>query len=163
MAGHLGAAVVAGYFIGEDFSDLYSEASASIKSELDRIMRGDEALWFDQEKAGLSIPQLFSPGPQSKKQGDPTKITQALAQNIGTMRASGHNVIFAALASEDFKIIHLRQQKTLFLESKSSSKDSIKVGPDGVTMEKSAAGLMPPISSQQTNSRASLMDLKQRW
>ncbi|MDA7510415.1 hypothetical protein N8737_04240 [Verrucomicrobia bacterium] len=98
MAGHLGAAVVAGYFIGEDFSDLYSEASASIKSELDRIMRGDEALWFDQEKAGLSIPQLFSPGPQSKKQGDPTKITQALAQNIGTMRASGHNVIFAALA-----------------------------------------------------------------
>jgi len=98
MAGHLGAAVVAGYFIGEDFSDLYSKASSSIKSELDRIMRGDEALWFDQKKAGLSIPELFSAGTLSKKQSDPSRITHALAQNIGTMRASGHNVIFTALA-----------------------------------------------------------------
>ena len=98
MAGHLGAAVVAGYYIWEDFSDLYSEASSSIISELNRIMSGDEALWFDQKKAGLSIPELFSSGPLSKKPGDPSRIRDALAGNIATMRASGHNVIFAALA-----------------------------------------------------------------
>ena len=99
MAGHLGAAVVAGYFIGEDFSDLYSDVGPSIESELDRIMKGDEALWYDEKKAGVSIPELFSSTSNLENQtGDQANISEALGKNIGSMRASGHNVIFTALA-----------------------------------------------------------------
>ena len=41
MAGHLGAAVVAGYLIGEQRPDLDPEVCKGIEADLDRVMRGE--------------------------------------------------------------------------------------------------------------------------
>ena len=41
MAGHLGAAVVAGYFVSEQHPDLDEKVCAGIEGELDRILRGE--------------------------------------------------------------------------------------------------------------------------
>jgi hypothetical protein len=99
MAGHLGAAVIAGYFFGEDHHDLDMKVHSAIQKELDRILGGEESLWFDQKKAGITIVQLFEPlpkeRPQQKRIG---AIADALAGNIGKTRQSGHNVIFASIA-----------------------------------------------------------------
>ena len=61
MAGHLGAAVIAGYFFGEDHPDLDRKVYAGIEGELDRVLRGEESIWFNAKKAGITIPQLFEP------------------------------------------------------------------------------------------------------
>jgi hypothetical protein len=61
MAGHLGSAVAAGYFIGEDNTDLPDEVFRGIESELDRIIAGEEAIWFDVEKTGVKPNELFRP------------------------------------------------------------------------------------------------------
>jgi hypothetical protein len=47
LAGHLGAAVIAGYFWGEDLGDLNSSVYRGVENELDRIMKGEEAFWFN--------------------------------------------------------------------------------------------------------------------
>jgi hypothetical protein len=44
MAGHLGAAVTAGYFFGEDHPDVDSGVLTAIEKQLDRIIRGEESL-----------------------------------------------------------------------------------------------------------------------
>ncbi len=99
LAGHLGAAVIAGYFFGEDHADLDSSVHAGIEKELDRIMRGEETVWFDSEKAGVKIPELFQPFPEERPQEELiSTIAKALAGNIEKTRQSGHNVIFAAIA-----------------------------------------------------------------
>jgi hypothetical protein len=104
MAGHLGAALVAGYFIGQDLPDLPASVYGSIEQVLDRIVRGDESLWFDQLALGISIPQLFQPfafQPAERRADLPEMlepILSALTGNIDSLRQSGHNVIFAALA-----------------------------------------------------------------
>lgn len=99
MAGHLGAAVVAGYFFGEDQTDLPQDVYAGIEGELERIIRGEEAIWFNVKKVGLTPTDLFQPLPQ----GDPNtasirSLGTALGKNVGETRQSGHNVIFAAIA-----------------------------------------------------------------
>jgi hypothetical protein len=99
MAGHLGAAVVAGYFFGEDHQDLDPKVHAAIQQELDRIIRGDESLWYNQQKAGITITELFDPFPEEEPQPEQiATIATALARNIGKTRQSGHNVIFASIA-----------------------------------------------------------------
>ncbi len=99
MAGHLGAAVVAGYLFGEDHHDLDAKVHAGIGKELDRILRGEEAIWFDPRKAGITIPELFEPLPEGRPQKDSiATIAKALSRNIGKTRQSGHNVIFASIA-----------------------------------------------------------------
>ncbi len=99
MAGHLGAAVIAGYFWGEDLSELDDEVYRGVEKELDRIIRGEEAFWFDPQKAGLSLPQLFEEFEQQPPQEQLIpKIVQALAANVDKTRQSGHNVIFASIA-----------------------------------------------------------------
>jgi hypothetical protein len=40
MAGHLGAAVVAGYFFGKDQADLAAEIYQGITGELERVLHG---------------------------------------------------------------------------------------------------------------------------
>ncbi|MFH1567521.1 MAG: hypothetical protein ABIL09_05915, partial [Gemmatimonadota bacterium] len=50
MAGHLGAAVAAGYLIGERHPDLDGTVAAGIEAELERIIGGES---------------VFSPGPGS--------------------------------------------------------------------------------------------------
>lgn len=99
MAGHLGAAVVAGYFFGEDHHDLDRKVFAAIEKELDRIIRGEESIWFNSEKAGISLPELFAPFAEEEPvEEEISTIAKALSGNIGKTRQSGHNVIFASLA-----------------------------------------------------------------
>jgi len=49
MAGHLGAAVVAGCFLGEDHPDLDQKVFAAIERDLDRIIGGEASFWYDAE------------------------------------------------------------------------------------------------------------------
>jgi hypothetical protein len=99
MAGHLGAAVTAGYFFGEDQSDLDEVVYHAIEKELERIIRGEEAFWYDAKKAGITVAGLFATLPKERPQEDliPT-IGEALSQNVDQTRQSGHNVIFASIA-----------------------------------------------------------------
>ena len=99
MAGHLGAAVVAGYFIGEDQSDLPDEVFKGIEGELDRVTRGEEAIWFNAKKAGVTPTDLFKPFSKGKPTKNAVKsIAAALQKNVGQTRQSGHNIIFATIA-----------------------------------------------------------------
>jgi len=99
MAGHLGAAVVAGYFFGENQPGLDRGVYAGIERELDRILRGEETVWFDPKKAGVTIPELFEPfGEERPREESISSIAEALSGNIEKTRQSGHNVIFAAIA-----------------------------------------------------------------
>jgi hypothetical protein len=50
MAGHLGAAVIAGYFIGEDLGELPNEVFKGVEGELDRVIQGEQAIWFNAIK-----------------------------------------------------------------------------------------------------------------
>ena len=99
LAGHLGAAVVAGYFWGEDHADLDEAVHQGVENELDRIIKGEEGFWFNAKKAGITSPELFEPLPKERPQENliPT-IAEALGENIGQTRQSGHNVIFASIA-----------------------------------------------------------------
>ena len=99
LAGHLGAAVVAGYFFGEDQPDLDDAVHRGVEKELDRIIRGEESLWFDPQKAGITVADLFRPLPEEAPQAALiSTIAEALSRNIGQLRESGHNVIFASIA-----------------------------------------------------------------
>jgi hypothetical protein len=99
MAGHLGAAVVAGYFIGEDQGGLPDGVYRGIEGELKRVIAGEEAIWWNAKQAGVTPADLFQPLPKESPQAEPTKaIAEALQKNVGQTRQSGHNVIFAAIA-----------------------------------------------------------------
>ena len=99
MAGHLGAAVVAAYFFGEDHPDLDDRVFAAIQKDSDRVIRGDESVWFNAQKAGITVAELFAPFPEEKAAAEEiSTIAKALSANIGRTRQSGHNVIFASLA-----------------------------------------------------------------
>ncbi len=99
MAGHLGAAVVAGYFVGEDLPDLDPKVYTAIEANLDRIIQGDEGIWYDAKKLGIRIPELFEPFPdEPSEQVDVAVIPKALGDNIRALRQTGHNVIFTSIA-----------------------------------------------------------------
>lgn len=104
MAGHLGAAVTAGYFFGEEHHDLHARVTAAVEGELDRIIAGEEGIWFNQQRAGITIEELFEPmtGGESQPELIGT-IADALAENIDQPRQSGHNVIFASIAIRALK------------------------------------------------------------
>lgn len=99
LAGHLGAAVVAGYFWGEDLGGQDDAVYRGVEKELDRVMKGEEAFWFNSRKAGITAPELFKPLPEEEPQEALiADIANALSSNIEKTRQSGHNVIFAAIA-----------------------------------------------------------------
>ena len=99
MVGHLGAAVVAGYFIGEEMPELDEQVFASIEKKLDCILRGGERIWYNPEKTGISIPELFEPfSDGSAVPVEIAPISTALANNISSLHESGHNVIFSSIA-----------------------------------------------------------------
>jgi len=99
MAGHLGAAVAAGYFFGEDESMLPDEVFQGVTGELKRVMAGEEAIWFNARKAGVTPSELFKPFPQAEPKPAAIKsIVTALQKNVGQTRQSGHNIIFASIA-----------------------------------------------------------------
>ncbi len=103
MAGHLGSALMAGYFFGELRTDLPIGVRFAIERDLERIIGGEEAIWFKAEKAGVTIADLFAPAeleaPDAAK-GDLAAgvVAEALAKNIDQTRQSGHNTIFASIA-----------------------------------------------------------------
>lgn len=100
MAGHLGAAVIAGYFYGEDQSDLPDGVFKGVEGELERVIAGEEAIWFNAKKAGVTPTQLFEPFLKEEPKPDSIKaIVAALWKNVGTLKPSGHNVIFASIAA----------------------------------------------------------------
>lgn len=103
MAGHLGAALVSGYFIGEELFGIGDDVHAAIERELDRIIRGEESIWYDAAKARIRIPELFAPFPGEDPRPELIPgIAAALSRNIDATRESGHNVIFASLAIRAF-------------------------------------------------------------
>jgi len=98
MTGHLGAAVIAGCFFLEQHPELDGSVHVAITGELDRIIGGEESLWFDPTKSGITIPELFAPFPKTRPQSDGIAVlAEALVANIDETRQSGHNVIFTAL------------------------------------------------------------------
>ena len=105
MAGHLGAAVVAGYFVGEQRPDLDPRVVAGIENDLERVMRGESVFGKKMaKKATKTDPELFLPFPKQKPDESLVDgIAESLEKNIGKPRASGHNVIFASLAVRALK------------------------------------------------------------
>lgn len=99
MAGHLGAAVAAGYFFGEDQGDLPDEIYRGVERELKRVIAGEESFWWNAKKAGVTPADLFKPLPKEEPKPDTIKsIAEALQKNVGETRQSGHNIIFASIA-----------------------------------------------------------------
>lgn len=105
MAGHLGAAVVAGYFIGMQRPDLDPEVYKGIESELDRVMGGESVFGAKMTKnSKLADSDLFEAFPKEKPNESLIDgIAEALEKNINTPRESGHNVIFASIAIHALK------------------------------------------------------------
>lgn len=100
MAGHLGAAVVAGYFVGEQRPDLDPDVAKGIEDDLERILRGESVFGKNMaKKSKLTDPELFEPFPGQKPDESLIDgIAEALEKSIDQPRQSGHNVIFASLA-----------------------------------------------------------------
>ncbi len=98
MAGHLGAALVAGHCFAETHRDLDRRVYSAIEGELDRVIAGEEQ-WFDPEEVGMAVPEMFEPLPdESPRPDDIHTMADALSGNIDELHQSGHNVIFASIA-----------------------------------------------------------------
>jgi hypothetical protein len=103
MAGHLGAALLAGWFFAEEHPDLDAGVFAGVTRDLDRIVAGEESLWFDAEEAGITVAELFAPFPRESPAPERVaSIPAALSANIDHTREAGHNSIFASLALRAF-------------------------------------------------------------
>lgn len=100
MAGHLGASMIAAYFVGKQRESLSPEVITGIKADMAKVLRGDSVFGKKMSRQSkLSDAQLFEPFP--KQQPDPTLIdgiADGLEKGIDKPRQSGHNVIFASLA-----------------------------------------------------------------
>ncbi|MBL9156918.1 MAG: hypothetical protein JNJ70_05590 [Verrucomicrobiales bacterium] len=104
MSGHLGSALLAGYFLGEMKPDLDPAVHFAIERDLERILGGEESVWFDPAKVGMTVEDLFEE-PESAETGKSDGIriiVSALEPNLGKLRQSGHNAIFASLAIRAF-------------------------------------------------------------
>lgn len=105
MSGHLGASVIAGYFVGEQHPDLDDTVINGIENDLERVIRGDSVFGASNKKnAPINDPELFAPF--AKEVPDENRIddiADALRPTLNKPRASGHNVIFAALAIRALK------------------------------------------------------------
>lgn len=105
MAGHLGAALIAGYFIGEQRPNLDPDVCRGIEGDLEQVVCGESVFGKRMSKdSKLSDPELFEPFPKQKP--DETLIdgiAEGLEKGIDKLRQSGHNVIFASLAIRALK------------------------------------------------------------
>jgi len=99
MAGHLGAALVAGYLFSQDQPSLDERVYCGIEGELERVLGGEEAFWFSPAETGITVAELFAFTPDEPPcPVNLSSIATALDSNVDRTRQSGHNVIFAALA-----------------------------------------------------------------
>lgn len=105
MAGHLGAALVAGYFVGEQRPDLELEVYEGLEDDLKRIMAGESVFGKRMsKKAPLTDSELFEDFPKQKPdEGRIDDIADALLESLNEPRESGHNVIFASIAIRALK------------------------------------------------------------
>lgn len=105
MAGHLGASLVAGYFVGKQRPNLDPEVYKGIEGDLDRVMAGESVFGSKMAKnPKLADSELFEAFPKQKPNESLIDgIAEALAKNIQTPRESGHNVIFASIAIHALK------------------------------------------------------------
>jgi hypothetical protein len=105
MAGHLGASLVAGYFVGEQRPNLDQTVYEGIEGDLDRVIDGESVFGRRMSKnSELADSELFAPFPRQK--ADPSLIdgiAEGLLSNVGEARQSGHNVIFASLSIKALK------------------------------------------------------------
>lgn len=105
MAGHLGASLIAGYFVGMQTPKLEKAVYSGIQDDLQRVKNGKSVFGKKMSrKSKLNDPQLFESFPKQK--ADATLIdgiAESLEQSIDQPRQSGHNVIFAALAIRALK------------------------------------------------------------
>ena len=103
MSGHLGAGVVAGFFIAENQPNLDEYVCSGIEAELDRIIHG-QSTFSPKRNAAVSVAEMFESFPKQPSQENLIDgIADALARNIDQTRQSGHNVIFAAIAIRALK------------------------------------------------------------
>lgn len=100
MAGHLGASLVAGYFIGSQRPDLDPDVYKGIEGDLDRVVAGESVFGAKMKKnSKIKDSELFENFPKEKPNESLIDgIAEALEKNIGAPRESGHNVIFASIA-----------------------------------------------------------------
>ena len=105
MAGHLGASLVAGYFVGEQRPNLDQTVYEGIEGDLDRVIDGESVFGRKMSKnSELADSELFAPFPSQK--ADPSLVdgvAEGLLSNVGEARQSGHNVIFASLTIRALK------------------------------------------------------------
>lgn len=105
MAGHLGASLIAGYFVGEQRPNLDPAVYKGVSGDLARVLRGESVFGKKMSrKSTLSDAELFEPFPKEKP--DATlidDIAEGLEKGIDQPRQSGHNVIFASLAIRALK------------------------------------------------------------
>ncbi len=98
MAGHLGAASIAGYYLVREWLNQKPLVEA-IRRELDRLEAGEETIWFNPRRVGFGVRELYAPFPSSPPVGNATaRLTRALWTSVDALRQSGHNVIFGSLA-----------------------------------------------------------------
>ena len=105
MAGHLGAALIAGYFLGEQRPNMEPEVYEGIEDDLGRIMRGESVFGKKMSKNSMiADAEMFEPFPKQKPDESLVDgIAEALERSIDKPRQSGHNVIFASLAIRALK------------------------------------------------------------
>lgn len=100
MAGHLGASLIAGYFIGVQRPNLDRKVYEGIVDDLKRVVRGKSVFGKKMSKRSkLADSELFETFPKQKP--DETLIdgiADGLEKSIDRPRQSGHNVIFGSLA-----------------------------------------------------------------
>lgn len=105
MAGHLGASLIAGYYIGVQRPNLEPEVYKGIEGDLRRVIRGESVFGKKMSKRSkLADAELFEPFPKQKP--DETLIdgiAAGLEKSVDKPRQSGHNVIFASLAIRALK------------------------------------------------------------
>jgi len=103
MSGHLGAAVIAGYFIAEEHLQLDDAVYQGITSELEGIIAGGSV--FSPRKAiPPTVAEMFDPPPIGRAVPEAIDdIAAALDDNISRPIQSGHNVIFASIALRALK------------------------------------------------------------
>jgi len=108
MAGHLGASVLSGYFIGEQQADLDKVVYRGIEADLDKVMRGESVFGRKMSKASpLLDSELFMPFPDREDGTSDAGLIDGIAadlkKSLQAPRQSGHNVIFASLAIRALK------------------------------------------------------------
>jgi len=105
MAGHLGASLIAGYYVGVQRPNLDAEVRVGIQGDLERVIGGESVFGKKMSrKTTLEDPDLFEAFP--KQRADETLIdgiAERLERSVDQPRQSGHNVIFASLAIRALK------------------------------------------------------------